>query len=252
MTLVSLAWFGAASTGVALGPIPVEPFGAALLLGLGLGIALAHRLAGSLGLSSELGADALLAACIGALLGGRALDVLANPPEAALAVLSFRRGGLSGYGALLGAAIGAGWALTRRREPLLPWFDVGLPAALLVAGVTRLGCAIAGCDFGKAAGARAPAFVQRLGAHPTPLYEALGMLAIVAVCLIVRTRQRRHGVVCEVAALGYALVRLLVEPLRGDVDRGVLGPLSVTAWCALATLLALVVLWARRWWRAFA
>jgi phosphatidylglycerol:prolipoprotein diacylglycerol transferase len=155
------------------------------------------------------------------------------------------------------------------------WFDVAALGALLTVAVARIGCYVQGCDFGRPLSARAPSWLARLGAfprptsgesspvwveqvvrgelgrdsaftlpvHPTELYEALGALLLLALLLLRRPVQRRHGELFALATLGYAVLRFTTETVRGDADRGLFWRLSVSQWsAALSVLLTLVFL----------
>jgi phosphatidylglycerol:prolipoprotein diacylglycerol transferase len=81
--------------------------------------------------------------------------------------------------------------------------------------------------------------------HPTQLYEALGALVLLVGLLFARRFQSRHGDLLVAAGIGYGVLRLLCEALRGDPDRGVLRMLNVNAWCALVSMALLGVIWRR-------
>ncbi len=254
-------------------PIHVEAFGLFLALGLAVGLALTTRLADRSGGSREDGAQLLFAAGVGALLGARALYVLGSPErESLLQSVALFRGGLSGYGALLGAAAGAAWrARGGLQGSVRGWFDWSAPGAVLAAAIARLGCHLTGCDFGRPLSDAAPRWLERLGtvtrgslespapvwlsqvasgrlgsdapqslpAHPVALYEAALLLLLLAALLWLRRVQRSAGQVAVLATLGYASVRALTEQWRADADRGVLPWLTVNVYCALASALLL-------------
>lgn len=235
------------------GPVSVASFGLALALGIAAAVAVTARLAERSGLDRALGADVLFACCVAALLFSRVIYVIASPQvESLRTLLAIGSGGLSGYGALFGAALGGSVVLLRRRAPLLPWFDVAVPGLLLAVAVGRLGCYLEGCDFGVPLTAAAPAWLKRLGSfpqhgdvHPTQLYEAAGALMLAVLSAAARSAQREHGQLLLGAVLGYAALRFLVEGWRGDADRGLLPWLSVNSAFALAT--ALFALAAAAW-----
>jgi phosphatidylglycerol:prolipoprotein diacylglycerol transferase len=257
-----------------------------LAFGLALGIGLSALLGRRSGLDPRLGADALFGALLGALVGARALYLLgAGAPASPALWFALGQGGLNGYGALFGACLGGALGLRRHRArpPELglraafpPWFDVAAPGVLLAVMVTRLGCYLQGCDFGRALSPRAPGWLARLGTfprpsieshspvwvdqisrgelgrdsawtlpvHPTELYEAVGALLLLLLLLAWRPRQRRHGELFVVATLGYSLLRLVTESWRGDSDRGLFWRLSLSQWSAFASAaLVLYIFW---------
>jgi hypothetical protein len=147
---------------------------------------------------------------------------------------------------------------------------VAAPLGLAVA-VTRLGCFVGGCDFGKVTsapwalrfprgssawhdhvhGGLLPAWRDAsLPVHPTQLYEAgLGVILAGTALAVGRTdwARRNHGRVFLVVLAGYALGRLLIENLRGDAGRGLFGPVSSGQIFAVLLLAGtLVLLWRGR------
>jgi phosphatidylglycerol:prolipoprotein diacylglycerol transferase len=230
--------------------IPCSVFGSFLALGLGLGVALSTRLAERAGLSRREGADALVLALGLALPFSRLFYVLGSPEAEPLTVwFALGQGGLSGYGALLGATLGALLALRRARGRRFAWLDVATPGVLLTALITRLGCYLEGCDFGRPLPSTAPAWLSRLGSfpaqsralHPTELYEAVGLALLLGLALLARRKQRRFGVVFTSAGIGYGALRFATDGLRGDADRGVYALINLTPALALASSLALAL-----------
>ncbi|HET9626404.1 MAG TPA: prolipoprotein diacylglyceryl transferase family protein, partial [Kofleriaceae bacterium] len=114
----------------------------------------------------------------------------------------------------------------------------------------RLGCFVAGCDYGKVTAlpwavrfpAGSPAWHDHVDAglvpasrgeslpvHPTELYEAVLGLVIIAVSIALARRawaRRGDGRVFLVAAATYAAGRIAVESCRGDAGRGIYAGLS--------------------------
>lgn len=261
-------------------PIHVEPFGLFLALGLALGVGLSAELGRKAGLDRRLGAEGLFGALLGALVGARLLYLLgARVPAKPAVWFALGEGGLSGYGALFGACLGGALALRRHRasREVRSWFDVAALGALLTVAVARIGCYLQGCDFGRPLSARAPGWLARLGAfprptsgapspvwveqvvrghlgrdsaftlpvHPTELYEALGALLLLALLLLRRRVQRRHGELFVLATLGYAVLRFVTETVRGDADRGLVWRFSVSQWSAALSVLLALFFWRR-------
>jgi phosphatidylglycerol:prolipoprotein diacylglycerol transferase len=254
-------------------------------LGVGLSAALGRRVGLDRRLGAEALFGALLGALFGArvlyLLGVRA----PASPSLWFALGEGGLSGYGAlFGACLGGALAL--RIQRAQKPAFgradearPWFDAAALGALLTIAVARLGCYVQGCDFGRPLSSHAPGWLVRLGVfarpapgasspvwvdqvargelgrdsaltlpvHPTELYEAFGALLLLAVLFARRRVQRRHGELFWVATLGYALLRLATENVRGDGDRGSLWRFSVTEWCAaLSAVLALWVLFAWR------
>jgi len=253
------------------GTLAVPAFGALLAAAFGSGLVLTSRLAERAGLRREGTLGACLVASFAGLLAARLGFVLLHAAEVSSfgEALSLANGGLSGS---VGLAAGSGaLVLAARRRSLDPWLllDAAAPGAALGVGLTRLGCFLEGCDFGKPLGARAPAFLARLGTfphgspawvhaivtrelapsaasalpvHPSELYEAFAALALALVALVVRGRQARAGATALGVLAGYAALRVLVDFTRAP---------SPDVWCARALLLAaLGVTLAWRWPRA--
>lgn len=254
-----------------LSPLPVHGFGAMLCLSLVVGWILTLGLAERDGLARPLAEACYLVTALAALVGARLLYALANARGLASAweVFAVRRGGFFAYGGFVGGALGSWLFLRQRGEKFLRWADVAAPS--LAAGVflTRIGCYLFGCDFGKPLGTNAPAWLKALGTfprwsdsepagagsaawlehvrqrglspdawaslpvHPTQLYEALCGLVLLAAAIAVRRQQRFRGEVFFVVAFAYGAARFAIEMLRDDPERGAAGP----AWSLRTALL---------------
>jgi len=235
---------------IVLLPSTVQPFGVLLAAGVGLGLLVCDRLARAAGLDRNLGGMAFVTGAVAALAGARGVYVAGSPErETLLEVLALGRGGLSGYGALGAGSAAFAWAVSRGRDSVWSWLDVAAPGMLLCAALARLGCLLTGCDFGVPARegvlARFGVFASAGPVHPTQLYEASLLLAVCALSLFARRVQRANGQLFVGCAVAYAVVRFSLEPLRGDGDRGVLGVLTLTQWCALGSVAAVLGAWLR-------
>ncbi len=209
--------------------LPVMSYGALLALSLAFGWVLTLRLAERAGLERDASAHAYVVAAVSGIVGARLLYVATNPGEfqSPLAALGVGAGGLVAYGGFVGGFAGSLVALRRLRVPFLVWADAAVPSVALGLGLTRLGCYLYGCDFGRPlpggalvarlgtfprwaegslAGSGSPAFVEHvvhrglsplasesLPVHPTQLYEALLGLALFGLALASFSKRRRHG-----------------------------------------------------------
>lgn len=257
-----------------IGPMPVYSFGALLSAAVLAGWTVTVRIARLDGLPQKATAAACLAATLGGFAGARLLYVATNSKDfhSVADVLAFQGGGLTFYGAVIAGALGSYWPLRRRTVSWLCFADAAAPGIALSSGIGRIGCYLAGCDYGTPLADGAPAWLKRLGTfprwsddvagaaagspawvdhvlyrglslgskaslpvHPTELYEATAALALFAGLLTLRRRRLRvHPFI--VLVVGYAIVRFPLEIVRGDPERGVWGPLSASQWIAVASL----------------
>jgi len=158
--------------------LPIFSYGVMLGLSLIVGWYLTLTLADREGLPKETMANCYVATAFAAIVGARALYIFTNLDEfridthdssSALDVAGFfalRRGGLVAYGGFLGGYIGSWLYLRSQNLRLMPWADVAVPSLASGLLITRIGCYLFGCDFGKRLSADAPAFLQKLGTFP--------------------------------------------------------------------------------------
>jgi phosphatidylglycerol:prolipoprotein diacylglycerol transferase len=84
--------------------------------------------------------------------------------------------------------------------------------------------------------------------RPTQLYEAVGEGAILLVLLAVWRRRRARGEIGLAYLTLYPLLRLAIEPLRGDSERGMVGGLAGSLSVPQLASLALLAMAALLWW----
>lgn len=173
-----------------------------------VGFLLRHR--DGLGVSENEFWAAMWTLLLGGIVGAKGLFVVLGWEHYARGELRFWADfgvGFVFFGGLAGAALaGALFARWRGLDFVrgADWFAVAIP---LGHAVGRVGCFFAGCCHGR-------------DGHPVQLYEAAGLLLIAAAC--------RHAVGRVAAATAppgrafqtylvlYGLLRLLLDPLRGD------------------------------------
>jgi len=147
------------------------------------------------------------------------------------------------YGGFIGGLAASAVFFWRHRD-LDAWrvADLAAPAIAVGQAIGRIGCLMAGDDYGRpttvpwavtftdpdaAAIGGAPLGVPL---HPVQLYESIVCLAIFA--LLVRTGRRPHRDVDVILTytIVYAVARFVLELFRGDADRGfILGGLLSTS-----------------------
>lgn len=220
---------------------------------------LALRDAKRQGLDHDAVVDTIFWTSVAAIVGARglyvwqALDQMTSVWDA----VNLRKGGMVFYGAFLGLPVGMAVAV-RRGLPLLLTADLFARILPLAHAVSRVGCFLAGCCHGRptdvpwAVTFTDPKSIGPLDVamHPTQLYEATGLVALHAALTVFAPRKRFQGQVLLLYVGGYALLRgALIEPFRGDVERGfVLEPwlgqtVSTSQGIAIAMLIGVAVAW---------
>lgn len=158
--------------------LPIYSYGVMLGLSLVVGWYLTLTLAGRDGLPKETMANCYVITAIAAIVGSRILYILTNvdefrvnPHDSNSAVdfatfFALRRGGLVAYGGFIGGYLGS-WAYLRTHNiRLMPWADVAVPSLASGLLITRIGCYLFGCDFGRELPKGAPSFLAKLGTFP--------------------------------------------------------------------------------------
>lgn len=191
-------------------------------------------------------------AIVGALVGAKALLFLRSLGDVAslsdLWSMSLVTSAGDFYGGFIGGVIASAIFFWRHPEmQFWPIADLCAPAIALGQAIGRIGCFMAGDDYGRpttmpwavtftdpdaASVGGAPLGVPL---HPVQLYESAVCLVLFVV--LVRLRRRRHidGDIIVAYTLFYAVARFGLEFFRGDADRGFVfgGSLSTSQFIAI-------------------
>jgi phosphatidylglycerol:prolipoprotein diacylglycerol transferase len=243
---------------VQIGPFPLHSYGFMLALSFFLGILLASRRAPARGLHADVVFDTSLVIVFASILGARAMYVLFHRHEmhSLVDALALWSGGLTMYGGVL-AAMAASWFYLRRRQVrFLKMADVVAPSLALGLGLTRIGCFLNACCYGKPTtgpfGVHFPAdsFVTRLfdsaAVHPTQLYSSLTGFAIAAILLLYDRRSRPEGRLFALFLILDAAGRFCLDFYRSyEANVYVLGPLTVNQLICIGLFLLGVLLLVR-------
>jgi phosphatidylglycerol---prolipoprotein diacylglyceryl transferase len=165
-----------------------------------------------------------------------------HPPRDCLAVLKVWRGGLAYYGGFIFASVFGLYYARKHRLGMWKMADLTAPWIAMGLALTRLGCFLNGCCYGKvtdlpwavrfpAGGvvhdAQEEAGLIAAGAGPLPVHPAqlylvaLNLLTYFVLYFGIRGRKRFHGEVFAWLLIFKGVFRSLVELWRDD-DRGVL------------------------------
>jgi phosphatidylglycerol:prolipoprotein diacylglycerol transferase len=232
--------------------------GLAGLAGLALMLVLGRRR----GIDAGAIASIVLWCYIAAVIAGIAVPALITGLESRIATGHFalRWSGMTSFWGYLAGAAAVTLVCERHGLPLARIADLAAIPMGVALVFARLGCFMAGCDYGKLSTlpwavrfpAGSPAWRDHLhsgliGAgsawslpvHPTQLYEALLGLVIVGVVLVAARRSRKDGDAFLLAAATYAIGRLAIETLRGDAGRGLYAGVSSGQIFSLLVLVAI-------------
>jgi phosphatidylglycerol:prolipoprotein diacylglycerol transferase len=148
--------------------LPIYAYGVMLSLSLVVGWYLSLPLAEKDGLPKETMANCYVVTALCALAGSRLLYVVTNLDEfhSLADLLALRNGGLVAYGGFIGGLLGSWAYLAPRKIRLLAWADDAVPSLASGLLLTRIGCYLFGCDFGKRLPDGAPHWLKPLGTFP--------------------------------------------------------------------------------------
>ena len=161
------------------------------------------------------------------------------------------------YGGLIGALIAS--AIFFWRTPRVPFWraaDLCGPAIALGQAIGRVGCFMAGDDYGRPThvpwavtfsdpdAARIGGAPLGVPLHPVQLYESIVCLVLFVVLVRLSRRKRFDGEVILAYTWLYTMARFVLD-FRGDADRGFIlgGSLSTSQCIALFLGPAAIALW---------
>jgi phosphatidylglycerol:prolipoprotein diacylglycerol transferase len=209
------------------------------------------------GMDTERAAGLALWLIVGAIVGAKALMIvrslpgyLAHPSD--LWSLATLQSAGDFYGGFIGALVAA--LVFFARHPDVPRWrmaDLCGPAIALGQAIGRIGCFMAGDDFGRpthvpwAVVFHDPDAAEIGGAplgiplHPVQIYESLACLALFFFLVWLARRKRFDGEIIIAYSILYAIARFFLEFFRGDTDRGFVfgGLLSTSQFIAIIVLL---------------
>ena len=233
----------------------LHTYGLMAALGFLAVVAIGFQHARARGWPREAMVDLIVVSALAGLLGARAFFLWQNPErvQGIGSLVALRDGGLVFYGApLLGVPLGLAYARWRGL-PMRGVMDAFGRSAPVGHALSRLGCLGAGCCYGvPATGPWAPFAVVAHDPHslsplgvplvPVQAVESVGLFLLALAVPVRARRPHREGTLFGGWVVGYALIRLGTETLRGDADRGFFGPFSTSTWISLA-LAVLGVVW---------
>jgi phosphatidylglycerol:prolipoprotein diacylglycerol transferase len=243
-----------------LGPFELHAYGAMLALSFFLGIMLASRRAPARGVSPDFIVDVSFAIVLASVVGSRLMYAVFHLEEmhSIIDVIAVWKGGMTMYGGVL-AAMGMSWVYARRKGiPFLRLADIMSPSLAMGLLVTRVGCFLNGCCYGKPTdsflGVTFP-FQTAVGAgfdspiHPTQLYSSITGLIVLVLLLLLDRRVRPEGQLFGFYLIFAGLGRFSIDALRYyEANAYVIGSFTVSQLISVGLMLtgAAVLLRVRR------
>lgn len=193
-------------------------------------------------------------AIVGAIIGAKLLLILRSLGDYTWSAADLRSIVTSAgdfYGGFIGGVLASAiyfW----RQSTLRFWLvaDLAAPAIALGQSIGRIGCLMAGDDYGRPTSVPwAIAFTDPDAAsvggaplgvplHPVQLYESIVCLILFGVLVRLSRRAHRDGDIVIAYTVLYAIARFALEFFRGDADRGFVfgGLLSTSQFIAIGMI----------------
>lgn len=181
---------------------------------------------------------------LGLAIGSRILFLLTRLPyiikgeEKILSVII--NGGFVFYGGLIGAITGIFLYSKLRKWNFKETINMITPCFPLFHFFGRIGCFLSGCCYGiKSSVGFSMMTEPEVKRFPVQLVESLCCLTIFILLLIIEKRKENANL-CKFYLISYAVVRFLLEFLRGDSVRGIWIGLSTSQWISLVIILVVI------------
>lgn len=225
--------------------IPIHSYGVMLALSFFLGTLLAARWAEMReGIKGDDYISITMWVMVAILIGSRLFFVIEHWDEYSkhpLDIFAVWKGGLVLYGGFFGGVAGGIYMAWRRKISIPRYFDAGAPSIALGIFLTRIGCFLNGCCYGKPTdspfgvsfpkgsyayynhlrnGLISPESSSSLPVHPTQLYSSFGGLVLFGIMLLlIRRKKKFDGQYMFEFTILYSIMRFVVEIFRGDHPR---------------------------------
>jgi len=213
-----------------IGNLHIYSYGVMLFISFLCGIAIVEHRAKKFGVEPKKITDLALWVLLAVVVGARLFYVAFHWDEFRndlVGIIAFWRGGLAGlmfYGGFLGGIIVGVLFVRANKMPVRKLMDAVAPAIVLGEGLTRIGCFLNGCCFGKPTGGpcgvvfphNSPAGAAFLDQpiHPTQLYSSAAGFLLFLFALWLEKRKLRAGVLAAVLLIVYSLFRFGIDFVR--------------------------------------
>jgi len=185
--------------------------------------------------------NVLLVGFLSAVIGGRVLFVLFEPPKTVgqfFEIFYPWIGGFSQFGSVIAVVVGVAWYLKKNSIRILPFFDLIAQYVPVLMAISRFGCFFAGCCYGMSTHAHAwysVVFTNPHGLAPlhVPLYatQLFAVVANVVMFFILVFIRKKAWYVPGTIVFSYlmlaSLSRFIIDFWRGDRGVGMITSMQV-------------------------
>lgn len=226
-----------------IGHFPIHTFGVLMGSGFLAGILYSLRQSRKWGLDPEVIFNLSFWIMVSGVLGARALYVFIDIGQKGWSSefvtwnvtkwVALWEGGLVWYGGFIAASIVVIAYAYRQKLPVWRVADVLAPAAFMGLAIGRIGCLMAGDDFGKPTHVPwavtfhnplalvYPPSLLGVPLHPTQTYMQMKSFTVAFVCHMFLKRWKRYdGAVLALSMMVYSVLRFIIEYFRADTERG--------------------------------
>jgi phosphatidylglycerol---prolipoprotein diacylglyceryl transferase len=233
-----------------LGALKIYSYGFMLAMSFLIGIVLASKRAGRRGISPEIIYDLSIILVLGAVIGSRGLYILTHRDnfDSLLDTIAIWQGGATYYGGLILAVAGAVVFLRKKKIPFFRVADITAPSIAAGVFITRIGCFLSGCCFGKPtscptgvifpSGSPAGHYNAGIAIHPTQIYSSLYGLVIFLILILLDRKKHFDGFLFSWLCILYGTARFIVDFFRYYEDSAIVaGGLTDNQMISIALIL---------------
>ncbi len=247
---------------ISAGNFHIYSYGVLLFISFLVGTKLVEMRAKKFGVESNKIVDLALLTLIMVVVGARLLYVMLHWNEFnhdLLGIIAFWRGGLGGlmfFGGLVLALVVGIFYIRKEKMPILKMLDAVAPAIALGEGLTRIGCFLNGCCFGKPTHCfigmtfphNSPAgYTFHVPIQPTQLYSSFAGFVLFALALILERKHLREGLLFGIIMMFYALFRFGIDFVRYYENRANFWTNQIIAFVFfIAALIFTIYIWKKR------
>jgi phosphatidylglycerol:prolipoprotein diacylglycerol transferase len=216
-----------------LGPLAIRAYGLMLFISFLVGLFYVRSRARFKGVDPDFTVNLAFLVIVAGVLGARLFYVLYHWSEFAGSPLDIINPfgketigivGLNLYGGLVCAVAVGLFYIHKKKQPLWETTDLFAPAIALGTFLTRIGCFLNGCCFGKACdlpwaihfppGSIPDSVLPGQAIHPTQLYMSLAGLIMFFILYMLDRRKHFAGMTFSVFLMAEALSRFVIEFVR--------------------------------------